>query len=87
MLVNSGPLTHVHMKTSVAPTPKLPYSGPPLGGNPQPLALNDSPVTLCTNILMLIMFKTLTASFTFFKAELNLGYVYCTYPIRQSCCK
>ena len=33
----------INMKTSVAPTPKLPYSAP-LGGNPQPLALNDSPV-------------------------------------------
>ena len=42
MLVNFGPLKHVHTKTSVAPTPKLPYSAP-LGGNPQPLALNDSP--------------------------------------------
>ena len=67
MLVGFGPLlTHVHMKTSVAPHPNFPIV-PPLGGNPQPLALNDSPVTLCTNILML-MFKTLTASFTFFKA-------------------
>ena len=34
---------NVHMKTPVAPTPKLPYSAP-LGGNPQPWALNDSPV-------------------------------------------
>ena len=32
------------------------------------------------------MFKTLTASFTFFKAEPNLGYVYSKYPIRQNCC-
>ena len=45
------------MKTSVAPTPKFPYSAP-LGGNSQPLALNDSHVTLCSKILLL-MFKLL----------------------------